>query len=621
MATLASDSPPPSPSYTMRRKSLARKCERYICGVFSYFPLAIVYGLTTWAVWVSTQIDMLETKTKSKSHTSAVLAVIFYAMLNWCYTTAVFTDPGSPIDTTKSGYSSLPTQEVSRPYTSFTVKSTGELRFCKKCQTRKPDRAHHCSTCKRCVLKMDHHCPWLATCVGLRNYKPFLLFLVYLSIFCWISFAASGGWCWNEFTNDSYMDNLMPVNYIVLAVISGIVGLVITGFTAWHIMLAARGTTTIESLEKTRYLSPLRKSKQQFNAHHGQRNYVDGDIEPRTSIGDAIMEVPGVTRPEEGEEYSMRNSPAERSLRRNWAEVEAQRERDRYNEYLEELDSEKLPNAFDLGWKRNMMHVLGENRILWFLPICNTTGDGWQWEASQKWVAERERIAEERFTQMQRQKDRERAAGWGIDSPPRRASPPPRISYTVSNNRNSWGSIPTKQKRDSRFLMTSDGLATVPLAGRRSPNKADQILGRAPGLYSDDPLADSMGMGVQMQNMPPRRSIYGDLEDDDDDDDYEDSSDEGPATAELAEARRKASLALAQAQLEGRRPSRAEIKAEMKAAAAEATSTTATAAATTTTTAENWNDVPDDMFSAAGKARAAVRKKRAEEEWQEWGPS
>lgn len=32
-------------------------------------------------------------------------------------------------------------------------------KFCKRCKTFKPSRAHHCSMCGRCIIKMDHHCP------------------------------------------------------------------------------------------------------------------------------------------------------------------------------------------------------------------------------------------------------------------------------------------------------------------------------------------------------------------------------------------------------------------------------------------------------------------------------
>jgi hypothetical protein len=65
------------------------------------------------------------------------------------------------------------------------VKNTGDKRWCNKCDCEKPDRAHHCSSCGVCVLRMDHHCPWLASkCIGLRNHKAFFLFLCYTAVLC-----------------------------------------------------------------------------------------------------------------------------------------------------------------------------------------------------------------------------------------------------------------------------------------------------------------------------------------------------------------------------------------------------------------------------------------------------
>jgi ribosomal protein L40E len=32
-------------------------------------------------------------------------------------------------------------------------------KFCRRCNAFKPIRAHHCSICGRCIVKMDHHCP------------------------------------------------------------------------------------------------------------------------------------------------------------------------------------------------------------------------------------------------------------------------------------------------------------------------------------------------------------------------------------------------------------------------------------------------------------------------------
>lgn len=59
-----------------------------------------------------------------------------------------------------------------------------KIRYCEKCDQWKPDRTHHCRACKKCIHKMDHHCPWINNCVGAKNQKFFILFLLYVFLCC-----------------------------------------------------------------------------------------------------------------------------------------------------------------------------------------------------------------------------------------------------------------------------------------------------------------------------------------------------------------------------------------------------------------------------------------------------
>lgn len=430
---------------------------------------------------------------------SSLLGVLLYLLLNWAYTTAVFTPPGST--TNDSGYSTLPTNEH-RSATTLTVKANGEIRFCKKCQARKPDRAHHCSTCRRCVLKMDHHCPWLATCIGLRNHKAFLLFLIYTSLFSLFCFAVGGLWLWDEIVSDTtYIETLMPVQYVVLTVIAGIIALVVGAFTAWHIMLAAKGQTTIECLEKTRYLSPLRRTMQRaYTAQH-----TDGQGVALPRYGQQLLDMhqdilPGVTRPEEGEELRTLTPASQWNgeggsgtllngmpRHRSYDEMERHRARKRYEEYLDEQDSSKMPNAFDLGWRRNLLHMFGHNPWLWAFPICNTTGDGWVWEPSPKWLEARERIERER----NEQRARERAAGWGIPE---------------DDNLNGGSSGPSPSVAAWNPPLGGAGRHYAgerpDAAHRRTQSKADRVLGRDPNLYTDGPLSGGVAVSSRPQLSP-----------------------------------------------------------------------------------------------------------------------
>lgn len=36
-------------------------------------------------------------------------------------------------------------------------KKEGSIRFCTHCNKHKPDRAHHCRKCNKCILKMVYY--------------------------------------------------------------------------------------------------------------------------------------------------------------------------------------------------------------------------------------------------------------------------------------------------------------------------------------------------------------------------------------------------------------------------------------------------------------------------------
>ena len=59
-----------------------------------------------------------------------------------------------------------------------------QLKWCRTCHIFRPPRAAHCSECNVCVERFDHHCPWMGQCIGKRNYRYFLGFVISCSALC-----------------------------------------------------------------------------------------------------------------------------------------------------------------------------------------------------------------------------------------------------------------------------------------------------------------------------------------------------------------------------------------------------------------------------------------------------
>jgi len=66
--------------------------------------------------------------------------------------------------------------------TKYDLKKAG--RWCSECHCFKPRKAHHNNTTNRCIVKLDHWCPWVSNAVGIRNHKHFILFCGYHCLAC-----------------------------------------------------------------------------------------------------------------------------------------------------------------------------------------------------------------------------------------------------------------------------------------------------------------------------------------------------------------------------------------------------------------------------------------------------
>ncbi|KAL0212432.1 hypothetical protein RCL1_006058 [Eukaryota sp. TZLM3-RCL] len=55
-------------------------------------------------------------------------------------------------------------------------------KYCHRCMIYRAPGVHHCRTCDACTRKFDHHCVWTSKCIGERNYRYFLWFLVFLCL-------------------------------------------------------------------------------------------------------------------------------------------------------------------------------------------------------------------------------------------------------------------------------------------------------------------------------------------------------------------------------------------------------------------------------------------------------
>lgn len=122
-------------------------CVKDVCGIVCAF---ITWFLVIYAEFVVVFVFILPKPFTVGSFLNTIIFNILAFLALSSHSFAMLTDPGTvPLgNATPENIEKLST-------------APGQIIYrCPRCICIKPLRAHHCSVCKRCIKKMDHHCPW-----------------------------------------------------------------------------------------------------------------------------------------------------------------------------------------------------------------------------------------------------------------------------------------------------------------------------------------------------------------------------------------------------------------------------------------------------------------------------
>jgi hypothetical protein len=131
------------------------------------------------------------------------------------------------------------------PINGYTVTT----KFCATCCHYRPPRCSHCAVCDNCVDRFDHHCPWVGTCIGKRNYRTFFLFVFSTALLCCLVVATSVVQLWHVATEEDISWGAAighyPASLVLILYCFGMAWFV-GGLSCFHVWLMGRNVTTYE---------------------------------------------------------------------------------------------------------------------------------------------------------------------------------------------------------------------------------------------------------------------------------------------------------------------------------------------------------------------------------------
>ncbi|KAF2104607.1 zf-DHHC-domain-containing protein [Rhizodiscina lignyota] len=217
----------------------------------------------------------------------------------------------------------------------FVCDYQGLPNYCTECRCYKPDRAHHSSDVGRCVIRMDHFCPWVGGMVAELNHKWFIQFLVYASFFSVFILATMAYMLHDQLRRVGSLN----AHTIVATAFGGMFSLFSVGMAGNTIYLAMQNLTTIETLDqkaRSYYFAVLINGR--------QREAIDS---PQSAP------IHTITYTRDGQKVSISPNASPGGDSRTYAVLQT-RAGDR---------------PWDLGSSNNWKQIMGRSWLDWLLPI------------------------------------------------------------------------------------------------------------------------------------------------------------------------------------------------------------------------------------------------------------
>lgn len=232
-----------------RREDAGKRLGRFLPVVVICSIMAILYAL--YMLYHCLPMFQFEVPPEYRNRGSIAIGALHFllanagtAMVLWSFYKTLITDPGRIPDTEE--WRTQPPAHLIHER-----KRDGGARYCHKCSMFKPDRCHHSSNTNRCVLKMDHYCPWVANDVGFFNYKFFVLTLLYSGVVLIFACITLGATVRNVIDDSNVPFEQVFFTFLGTALSFFLLAIVLP-FCVFHFWLVTINCTTIEFCEKRR---------------------------------------------------------------------------------------------------------------------------------------------------------------------------------------------------------------------------------------------------------------------------------------------------------------------------------------------------------------------------------